>query len=230
MLWYRGWLETRGRLLFVLIMNLVILLPVFGPAHGNAPGALRLLTGTIAAFTAVLAGVLAGNGIRTEPSFRPIRGVHASAAFTLSMPVSRLRLYTTRTAVGWLEASLAILLFSMGAWIAFPVLQHASSGAEMLRYALVLILCNTGIYGAAALLASWLEDVWRVWGTILFIFFLWWIPDHAALPAYANIIGAMSSNSPPMTHSMPWGAATFAVMMGMALCWLGFEIARRKEY
>lgn len=230
MLWYRGWLETRGRLLFALIMNLLILLPVFGPVHGGAPGALRLITGSVAAFTAVLAGVLAGNGIATEPNFRPARGIHTSTAFTLSLPVSRLRLYLTRTAVGWLETTIAVLSFTIAAWIVFPVLQHASTGAEMLRYALVLALCNSGIYGAAALLAAFLEDAWRVWATILFIFFLWWLPDHVQLPAYANIIGAMSSNSPPMTHSMPWGAVIFAVLMGVALGWLGFEIARRREY
>src|SRR5690348_8066701 len=133
MLWYKSWLETRGRLLFVLVLSVVFFGPVYSPARG-APGAMHLITGSLAAFTAVLAGVLAGGGIVTEPGLRPQKGVHGSTVFTLSVPVSRLRLYSIRAIVGWLEVTGGIALICTAAWLLFPTLQRGSNAPEMLRY------------------------------------------------------------------------------------------------
>ena len=107
MLWHKGWLETRLRLLFMLAWEAIFL----GAAY---------LRGVkdMASFTAVLIGgvflgafvpiFLAGAGINTQASFQPAKGLHGSMLFTLSMPVSRLRLLAIRAGIGWLEMAAAI--------------------------------------------------------------------------------------------------------------------------
>ena len=172
MLWYKGWLETRFRLVFILAFMGFILLVQHSthPSHAGLPGK-QVLTAfvTMTFINVVLVGAVFGAaGIATQPSFAVQRGIHGSTLYTVSLPVSRLRLLLVRATLGSLEGVAAISLLCGGLWFAVPWLHAAMTGFEMVGYFAALLACGSVFYCVAVLLGSFLEDQWRVWGRC------WW--------------------------------------------------------
>jgi hypothetical protein len=227
MLWYKGWLETRFRLLMAL--GMVVLM---GSTYvfGMKTKGLGALAGTAAILVALLSIILAGAGIVTQPALQTTKGLHGSMLFTLSMPVSRFRLLAVRATVGWLEVVLGILAMCFGMWILFPELRGMTTGLEMLEYAGTLIVCASGLYSIPVLLATFLDDQWRLYGSALSFGALWWLSNHMGLPASANVFRAITVNSPLIAHSVPW----FAMALSMGMCGVLFfaavKIVQAREY
>ena len=100
MLWLKGWLETRFRLLFMLAFTAVPLMHAFSRRSricASVSGlAIGLVSHVIPFFIVLICAFLAGAGIATQTPFQASKGLHGSTLFTLSMPVSRLPL-TGRT-------------------------------------------------------------------------------------------------------------------------------------
>ena len=99
MLWHKGWLETRFRLLFAVGLAGFFLFSAYGFGV-KAPAALRAVIGNVALVAAVLSAMLAGSGIATQPAVQATRGLHGSMLFTLALPVTRLRLLAVRAGFG----------------------------------------------------------------------------------------------------------------------------------
>jgi hypothetical protein len=78
--------------------------------------------------------------------------------------------------------------------------------------------------------ATFLDDQWRMWGTLLGGAALWWIPAHTSIPAAFDIFGAMSVHSPVMAHSVPWTTMLFSIALGAVLLLVALKIARAREY
>ena len=98
MLWLKGWLETRFRLLFMLIFTAPLLFVMHSAgAHATASNVSGRVAGLVSHvipfFIVFTCAFLAGAGIATQTSFQASKGLHGSALFTLSMPVRRLRLF-----------------------------------------------------------------------------------------------------------------------------------------
>jgi hypothetical protein len=99
MLWYKGWLETKFKLLLMLVcmgfyLIVFYLMRTAAAPPGARPAAVFGLTATTLA--TLLYTWLAGAGINSQPSFQATQGLHGSTLFTLSLPVSRLRLLAVR--------------------------------------------------------------------------------------------------------------------------------------
>lgn len=97
MLWYKGWLETRFRLLFTLgIATLILVLQYSArnaaPPPGGKSAAFGLVMVGSPTLVLLLCAMLGGAGVVTQPSLQATKGLHGSTLFTLSLPVSRLRL------------------------------------------------------------------------------------------------------------------------------------------
>jgi hypothetical protein len=150
--------------------------------------------------------MLAGAGIDTQPTFQASKGLHGSTLFTVSLPVSRFRLLAVRAAVGWLESVATIALFCWGSWFMSPVLRVVATSAEMAEYAVTLIACGSALYFLSVLLATFLDDQWRTWGTMFAAGALWWISHKDWLPASVDIVQAIGKNSPLIAHTMPWSS------------------------
>ena len=91
MLWHKGWLETRYRLLFAL--GFVGLFQILQHKNGTTPqGIFAFVQFTVPVLVVMTYSLLAGAGIATQPSLVASKGIHGSTLFTLSLPVSRLRL------------------------------------------------------------------------------------------------------------------------------------------
>jgi hypothetical protein len=179
MLWYKGWLETRWKLLFVTAFyGAMFAIGASVPPPAAPPGTnVTILAlsgpGSVTFVLVIIACVFFGGaGIVTQPSFVVTRGLHGSTQFTLSLPVSRLRLLAIRATLGWCELAGFIALVCC-LWMAFRPARAVITPLAMCEFAATLMVCGSAIYAASVLLATFLEEVWRIWGCMIFTGALW---------------------------------------------------------
>jgi hypothetical protein len=197
-------------------------------SNGLRGGVFALLGGAVFG-VGVLSGLLAGAGITTQPAVQATKGLHGSMIFTLSLPVSRSRLLAVRAGLGWLEMAGGIGLLCSGVWALFPMLR-ATTTTEMLEYAGVLIVCASGLYFISVLLATFLDDQWRMYGSMMAFGAFWWLPNHAPVPASMNIFRAMMESSPLVAHTIPWTTMAFSLGLAASLFFAALQVVRTREY
>ena len=239
MLWYKGWLETRFRLLFVCIFHAVLLiaLSVVKPSRSSPFAALdaREQIKAIArfgfpVFVAAIASLnLAGAGINTQAAFQESKGLHGSTLLTLSLPVSRLRLLAVRAVLGWVETAGFVLALYIALWVASPSLRNFRP-AELAGYALTLVGCSLSIYAVPLLFATFLGDLGRILGSAPALGVLWWVLNRQWVPPALNIFRAMGENSPLFAHTLPWPAIVLSLSLSAAVFLAALHIVRRREY
>ncbi|MCP5110825.1 MAG: hypothetical protein GY953_08330, partial [bacterium] len=174
--------------------------------------------------------MFAGAGIATQPSFQATKGLHGSTLFTLSLPVSRFRLLAVRAGLGWLEMAGFIGAMCCGLWILSPALRSAITPEEMFRQAVALVVCVTGLYCIPVLLATFLDDQWRLSGSMIVFGALWWLFNYTPLPASANIFRAMGDSSPLIAHTMPWLAMSISLGLAAVLFFAALKVVQSREY
>ena len=211
MLWYKGWLETRWRFAFSLgIMFSFVAFFYWSGTTGPLPKRIGEVLGGAVVCVMWVVVMLAGAGINTQPSFQATKGLHGSVYFTLSLPVSRFRLLLVRSILGWLLLTGVIAAFCCGFWAVFPPVRAAATGMEMLEYAGMLIAYGSAFYSISVLLGTFLDDQWRVFGSVISFFGLWAFCNISPLPRSVNIFQAVLENSPLVVHAMPWASAGVA--------------------
>lgn len=240
MFWYKGWLETRFRLLFVFGFYIVSLLaislikpPQSSPfARLNPQEQLRAFLGFgVAIYPVAMASlILAAAGIATQSSFQQTKGLSGSTLFTLSLPVSRLRLLAIRAGLGWLETAAFIGALCLLMQMVSPQLRATVKPEEMAAYAVTLIVCSAGIYAVPMLLATFLDDLGRMLGSVPVFAALWWILRHTPLPASMDLFRAMGDRSPLVSHTMPWTAMAFSLGLAALLFFGALKIVQRRQY
>jgi hypothetical protein len=234
MLWHKGWLETRFRLLFTLGFTTLILalqhsVRAAAP-QGAKSAALGLVMFSNPTLVLMACALLGGAGIVTQPSLQATKGLHGSTLFTLSLPVSRLRLLAVRASIGWLEAIGVIAVLCCGMWLVSPAFRAIGTPVEMLQYAGTLIACASALYCLSVLLATFLDDQWRAWGTMIASAALWWLSTHTPIPASINIFRAMQEGSPLLAHTMPWTAMAFSLGLATILFFAALKVVQTREY
>lgn len=226
MLWYKGWLETRFRLVFVFVIMAFMFIPQSYGSKADVRGVI---------FTAgysvwLLCVFLGAAGIVTQQSLQAAKGLHGSTLFTLTLPVSRFRLLAVRAGLGWLEMVGGIGALCCLLWVLFPVIRDRTTAREMAEYALVLIVCGSAFYGVTVLLATFLEDLWRVWGSFLCYGAIWWLLNKTPAPRSVNVFLAMGDGSPVLAHTMPWTAMALSLGLAGVLFFAALKVAQHREY
>jgi hypothetical protein len=227
MLWYKGWLETRFRLVFVLVMVAVTFMI---PAYGNSKVDIRAVTLTAGLSVLLNCVFLAAAGSVTQQSLQAAKGLHGSTLFTLTLPVSRFRLLAVRATLGWLEMAGGIGVICCLLWFLFPAIRGRTTPLEMAAYAAVLIVCGSAFYCTTVLLATFLDDLWRVWGSFICYGAIWWLAYKIPAPASVNIFLAMVDNSPLLAHTMPWTAMGFALGLAAILLFAALKVVQTRQY
>lgn len=235
MLWLKGWLETRFRLLFMLALTA---LPLYGMHLAGAHASARSVSGLVAGFAShviplfivFICAFLASAGIATQTPFRASKGLVGSSLFTLSMPVSRLRLLAVRAGIGWLETAAVIGVLCCEMWLAVPLLRGVVSPIGMFEQAATLIACSSTVYFLAVLLGTVLEDQWRVFGTLIASAGIWLFCTKFSLPAFADIAHAIGKRSPIVAHTIPWNTMAFSLGLSAILFFAALKIVQRREY
>ncbi len=166
MLWTKAWLEMRWRLLSGLGLPLAVVLLM------SAPRNLRGMAGVV--FLLMWAAVyLAGSGIRTQAPFRASRGLHGSTFFTLSLPVSRLRLLAIRWRVGMAATAAVIAIVICTMRFKFPIMRGDSTPADLFKLVVAAIVCTACFHCLSVLLSTFLDDVWQLFASIFAIWVVW---------------------------------------------------------
>jgi hypothetical protein len=227
MLWYKGWLETRFRVLFSFALMSFILVSAY---LNSASSHLREFLMAAGSVTTVLPVMLAGAGIVTQPALQASKDLHGSMYFTLSMPVTRFRLLAVRAALGWLEMALAMGAWCCALWLLFPGLRSTATAADMFEYAGVLTVCDSAFFAVTLLLSTFLDDLWRAWGSGIAFGALWWLFTKTPLPASMNIFRAMGNGSPLFTHTLPWTTLAFSLGFAAILFIVSSRVVQVREY
>jgi ABC-2 type transport system permease protein len=233
MLWYKGWLETRLRLLFGLAFMCAFMIFFYSIGTKAPPPGAKPVVGVALfamGFAATVSGGLSGAGINTQSSFQATKGLHGSMLFTLSLPVSRCRLLAVRAGLGWLEMTGVIGTLCCGLWLVFPALRGAVTAVEMFEYAGTLIACASACYSISVVLATFLDDLWRMFGSMIAFWALWGLSNYAPLPVSVNIVRAMGEGSPLLTHTMPWTAMGVSLALAAILFFAALKIVQVREY
>jgi hypothetical protein len=232
MLWYKGWLETRFRLAFsIAFIGFLLVTAHLAGTKPPPPGA-KPVEGLVLmaqSMVVVFYSMLAGAGINTQPAFQAVKGLHGSTMFTLSLPVSRLRLLAVRSSIGWLATLGVIATLCVAMW--FVLLRiNAVTKTEMIEYAATLMACSSAFYFLSVLLGVFLDDAWRVWASMLCYGAFWLLTTFIPMRPSLNLIRAMGEGSPLIAHTVPWGAMAFSVALAGGLFFAAWKIAERREY
>jgi ABC-2 type transport system permease protein len=155
MLWYKAWLETRSRFLIALVGSVALcsrLVVVFlsKGAPNQLSQVLHATHETLAAVWLLAVTLIMMGGLLRERAA-------GSSSFTLSLPVSRLRLASVRIAMGLMEGILLAIL----PWIAMLLAAKVADQTHFIAQASihVFLLLGGGVLFLAAsfLISSFVE-------------------------------------------------------------------------
>jgi hypothetical protein len=235
MLWYKNWLETWPRVMFLLLWSgIYLLFPAFiGPGHGarnpvpTAPEQLRLIS-SVFSFPFVFAFVfLAGNGIRTQPSIGPAAHSYGkSSLYTLSLPVSRRRLLLVRAALGLVEMAAVSVALALLFWFLYA--RANTDMAGMAGHLMKVFACGIGFYFLSTLFATFVEDPFHTIATVAFCTLLMILNSSGWIPGYLNVIGLIGSNG--VTGLLTWIQMAACVALGGICLIASIKIVESQEY
>jgi ABC-2 type transport system permease protein len=230
MLWYKGWLETRLKLLVTLgmVCFLTGLQHLMRPAGTNTVYSVPFLSAPFLAFLVFM--MLSGAGVITQAPLQAMKGLHGSTLYTLALPVSRFRLLAVRSLIGWLEASGVLIVLTCGAWFLSPGFRSTTTLVVMFEQLGTVVACGSLIYFFSVLLATFLEDQWRVVGSMFAWTALSWLSLNKLIPASVDIVSAMQNGSPLFTHTVPWGAIKFSLATSAAFFLASMRVVEAREY
>ena len=229
MLWKKGWYETRIRLLFVLAVVVVIAVLAMDPAPAAAGSGPLVVATTIPAMLAAL--LLAGGGVKTQlGGLQRSKGLHGSMYYTLSLPVTRARLFSVRVLLGLAEIAVVQVLMFSAIWLVQPAIRVNPARSDMFKHGVAAFCCVTAMYSLGVFFASFLDEVYQHWATIFTVVGTIAILSRVPLPASMDALLVLSLASPLNTHTMPWIA--MAVLLGLSgmLLLIALKIVQSLEY
>jgi len=218
----KAWMETRWRLVTLAVYLLIALTLNY-----------RHSTGTSALTTAwfmltFLAISLGGSGVNSQAPLGFSEGVAGSTQFTISLPISRLRLFAVRTAVGLVETAAVTAVTAFLVWALFPPVREFATLADFTRLALTTILFLIAPYCAHAFFSTWSDEPFSMAYAGFTVILLLWV-CHRLTPGL-DIISAFGQASPLQTHKFPWSQLTPSMFAAMVLSLSAVLVVRSREY
>jgi hypothetical protein len=226
MLWYKAWFETRWR--FVFVIGSILVTSLIGPLLSTPPNvlwiAIRIASLLLYCFSALY---LAGAGINVQTTYSLSPGFHGSMLFTLSLPVSRRRLFFVRAGLGAIETCVCV---TMMAGITLLFKPGGASVLQAIVYETRVIACSMTIYAMSALLACVLDEVWQFNVSVLCVGAIWLLQSHSVLVSHISPLRCMSLVSYPLTAPMPWTLVSTSLIITGLLLYASALVLQRKEY
>lgn len=238
MLWLKGWFETRWRIVITMVLaglffwTLTTNFSSLADRPFDEAQKWQIGLGSMAVFWLVVPIMLAGSGIQTV-SGRPMRsskGLEGSTLFTLSLPVTRARLFIVRTAIGLLETAVVLAAFYVGASIVFASYGLSWTLPDVLEHFLAAIACSFAVYGLSTCLSAFLDDSWHARISTLTVVVLWLLALRNQLPAAINVFRPMVQASPLVTHEFPLATAGTALLLSAAFLTVALKIVQSREF
>ncbi|MGD0901658.1 MAG: hypothetical protein ABR924_01835 [Terracidiphilus sp.] len=235
MLWYKAWLETRWR--FVFMLGSIVLLwfaPHFLPFFGFRlpPGVLAsriwmaVHIGSVLLYI-VAANFLAGSGVNSQTTYAVTSGFHGSMLFTLSLPVSRRRLLLVRAGLGALLTG--VLVAVMAGYTLFQRPEGVSA-LQALEYIARAIACTMAVYALSVLMACVLDEMWQFYAACFCWIAFYLLQSRFAVVSWVSPLRGMTLFSYPLTAPIPWAPIVASLALaGVFLC-ASALVLQRKEY
>lgn len=236
MLWYKSWLETRWRFLIGLALLLcsagataftypevVKLLPLV-PAHVSGELGRRIKESAdlvreyrgyvwsewfrqnLPQIWTLFAVLLGTGGLLTQPS--------NGTLFTLSMPVSRNRLFGTRTATALAELFALAVIPSLLIPLFSPSIGQTYSVASALIHSACLFIAGSVFFSLTSLLSTLLGDIWRPLLIALAIAIVIALSEQLL---HFGIFHVMSGESFFRQGELPWTGLFASVALSVAM-------------
>jgi hypothetical protein len=225
MLVMKAWLETRWRLVAGFAFSLIWLAVNYRKVTPATAHSMLIMLGVFLAFGTMS---LAGSGVKSQSSIGFPEGLAGSTQFTISLPVSRLRLLAVRTAIGLLETLGLAAATGCLAWSLFPSVRAIATPADFAKLFLTAILFMTAAYGAHVLFTTFLDEpvssVCAGWTLILLLWLL-----HRIGPA-VDIVRAFGQASPLITHRLPWSQLATTAGVALVLFFATVRVVQTREY
>lgn len=225
MLVMKAWLETRWRLLAWFAFSLFFLAANYRTVTPATAQKTILVLGMFLTFGAV---ALAGSGVKSQSSIGFPEGLAGSTQFTISLPVSRLKLLAVRTAVGLLETLGLAAAMGCLAWSFFPPVRAIATPIDFAKLFLTAILFMTAAYGAHVLFTTFMDEpsssVYAGWMLVLLLWLL-----HRIGPS-VDIVRAFGQASPLITHRLPWWQMATTAGLALVLFLAAIRVVQTREY
>ena len=218
----KAWMETRWRLLGLSVYLLIAL-----ALNYRNPAGMGVLT-TAWFMLTLLAILLGGSGVNSQAPLGFSEGVAGSTQFTISLPVTRLRLLAVRAGVGLAETAAATAITAVLLWALFPAIRETATPADFARLVVTTILFLLAPYCAHVFFSSWSEEPFSfayAGCTLILLLLL----CHCLTPGM-NILRAFGEESPLETHRLPWPQLTPPVIAAAILLLGAGLVVRRREY
>jgi hypothetical protein len=235
MLWYKAWLETRWRFVFMLgSIILVWLTPLWLPSFGfrlpqGVPASkiwMGVHLGSVLLYI-VVANFLAGSGVNSQTTYAATSGFHGSMLFTLSLPVSRRRLLFVRAGLGALLTSALVAILA-----GYTVIQHpgGASAMQAVEYIARAMVCTIAVYALSVLMACVLDEMWQFYAASFCWIGFYLLQSRFAVLSWLSPLRGMTLFSYPVTAPMPWAPIVASLLFaGVCLC-ASVLVLQRKEY
>jgi ABC-type transport system involved in multi-copper enzyme maturation permease subunit len=257
-LWHKAWLETRWRFISALLILTVLaggnvydylatqrLLPRLNVTVPAQPGdeilgigqALREAVELQKNFRGfiwyqafkqnltqmgVFFGILLGcGGLISETS-------KGSALFTLSLPVTRRQIFSTRAVTGLAQLVAVALIPPLAISVLAPSIGQRFSIVDALAHGLCIFVVGSVFFSLASFLSTLFADVWRPLLISLGIACLAVIAAVAA-PQF-SIFSVMSGESYFRTGSLPWTGFLTSAVLATALLYSAAETLERRDF
>jgi ABC-2 type transport system permease protein len=249
MLYYKLWLESRLRFLIAasvmtaycaVIMPLLVLLPTLHNTHPRIPMSYIVLVNTNVYYNApviiflvftVLLGLCGLPRERTK----------GTAAFTLALPVSRVRIVITSAIVGLIETCVLAFLPMLSIICVSASIHHHYPLSQALGFTLLWIPCGFVWLSIAFALSSFIKDDYLVQAAAIGLFLLYLIltlsPLHVAAPM--NVLRIMSGDRMPyfnrdsgllLINALPWRLLSALLLISAALLIGSSQLTKRQDF
>jgi hypothetical protein len=218
----KAWLETRWRLLAVAVYLLIAL----GLIYRNPTGRSALAAAWV--MLTFLAILLGGSGVNSQAPLGFSEGIAGSTQFTISLPVTRLRLLAVRAAVGLVEMATVTALTVFLIWVLFPAMRETARPADFARLVLTTVVFLIAPYCAHVFFSTWSAEPFSLAYAAGALTLLLLVGHH--LSPNVDIIRAFGDASPLQTHRLPWSQLAPSVVASAILLFAAGWVVRRREY
>ncbi|HEY3743397.1 MAG TPA: hypothetical protein VGL53_26305 [Bryobacteraceae bacterium] len=232
MLWMKGWYETRVRFLLLIAGTLVAAAVTSSDSIAQAGLAPQQLDATTLIGLSALASILlAGAGIKTQPGgVRPSKGLHGSMYYTLSLPVTRSRLFGVRVSLGLAQTAIIHVLACIAVWLVRPAIRLHADPFDLLKHDIAAFFFVVAVYSLGVFFATFLDDVYQTWANMFTMMSFIVIMNRIPLPRSLDGLFVLSVASPLITHTMPWMMLAALLALSATLLLISIRIVHWREY
>jgi ABC-type transport system involved in multi-copper enzyme maturation permease subunit len=257
MLWHKAWLETRWRFISALLILTMLaggtvydylatqrLLPRLNATTSTAATEASGLAGAIreaievqsnfrgfiwyntfrqnltqmGVFFAILLGC---GGLLSETS-------KGSALFTLSLPVTRRRIFGARIGTGLAQWFAVAMIAPLAIPILAPSIGERFSVVDALAHGICIFVVGAVFFGLASFLSTLFGDLWRPLLIALGIACLLAVVAFA-VPQLA-LFSVMNGERYFRTHTLPWAGLLSSAVLATALLYSAAETLERRDF